>query len=103
MTNAHPGAHPPAAAPLVTVYATGWCGYCARVRALLERKGVRWHEIDVDDPQHRAEMVARSGGHHRVPQVFIGERHIGGSHDLAELERKGELDALLAGTATRDR
>ena len=92
----------PAAAPLVTVYATGWCGYCSRVRALLERRGVRWHEIDVDDPQRRAEMVARSG-RHKVPQVFIGEHHVGGSHELAELDRSGRLDDLLAGAPTAGR
>jgi len=86
----------PADAPLVTMYATGWCGYCARARALLERKGVRWHEIDVDDPARRTEMTARSG-RHKVPQIFIGEHHVGGSHELAALDRSGELDALLAG------
>ena len=91
-----------AGALLVTMYTTGWCGYCARARALLERKGVRWHEIDVDDAPRRAEMIARSG-RNKVPQIFIGERHIGGSHELAELDRSGELDALLAGPATGDR
>ena len=103
MTASRPAAPAKAvAAPLVTVYATGWCGYCNRVRALLERNGVRWHEIDVDDAPRRAEMVARSG-RHRVPQVFIGERHVGGSHELAELDRSGELDALLASATTGDR
>jgi glutaredoxin 3 len=92
----------PADAPLVTVYTGGMCGYCARVRALLERKGVRWLEIDVDDPARRAEMIARTG-RRSVPQVFIGERHVGGSHELAELNRSGELDALLAGATTGDR
>jgi glutaredoxin 3 len=81
----------------VTMYATGWCPYCARARALLERKGVRWTEIDVEaEPGRRAEMTERSG-RRTVPQIWIGDRHVGGSDDLHELERRGELDALLAG------
>jgi glutaredoxin 3 len=77
------------------MYATGWCPYCARARALLERKGVTWTEIDVEaEPARRAEMIARSG-RRTVPQIFIGDHPIGGSDDLHELERKGELDALL--------
>jgi glutaredoxin 3 len=81
----------------VTMYATGWCPYCARARALLERKGVRWQEIDVEaEPGRRAEMIEKSG-RRSVPQIFIGERHVGGSDDLHELERNGQLDALLAG------
>ncbi len=83
--------------PDVTMYATGWCPYCARARALLERKGAQWHEIDVEaEPARRAEMIERSG-RRTVPQIFIGDRHVGGSDDLHELERSGRLDALLAG------
>ena len=82
-------------APQVTMYATSWCPYCARARALLERKGVRWHEIDVEAaPERRAEMLQRSG-RHTVPQIFIDGKHVGGSDDLHELERSGALDALL--------
>jgi len=78
------------------MYTTGWCPYCARARALLERKGAEWAEIDVEaEPARRAEMLAKSGGQRSVPQIFIGERHVGGSDDLYELDRKGELDALL--------
>lgn len=81
--------------PQVTMYATGWCPYCSRARALLERKGVQWTEIDIEaGPQRRAEMMQKSG-RRTVPQIFIGEKHVGGSDDLHELERKGELDALL--------
>ena len=81
--------------PPITMYATGWCPYCARARALLERKGVAWTEVDVEaEPQRRAEMIARSG-RRTVPQIFIGDRPIGGSDDLHELDRNGELDALL--------
>lgn len=79
------------------MYATGWCPYCSRARALLERKGVAWHEIDVEaEPEKRAEMMQRSG-RRTVPQIFIGDHHVGGSDDLHELEREGRLDALLAG------
>jgi glutaredoxin 3 len=81
--------------PVVTMYATGWCPYCARARALLERKGVAWTEIDVEtEPGRRAQMIARSG-QRTVPQIFIGDRHVGGSDALAALAASGELDALL--------
>ena len=81
--------------PAITMYATGWCPYCARARALLERKGVSWTEIDVEaEPERRAEMIERSG-RRTVPQIFIDDRPIGGSDDLHELELRGELDALL--------
>jgi glutaredoxin 3 len=77
------------------MYATGWCPYCARARALLEGKGASWTEIDVEaEPSRRAEMIGRSG-RRTVPQIFIGDRHVGGSDDLEELDRRGELDALL--------
>jgi glutaredoxin 3 len=80
----------------VTVYTTPWCGYCARAKALLTRKGVAFAEIDVEARRElREEMIARSG-RRTVPQIFIGERHVGGSDDLAALEAAGELDALLA-------
>ncbi len=82
-------------APEITMYATGWCPYCARARALLERKGLAWTEIDVEaEPARRAEMIARSG-RRTVPQIFIDDRPVGGSDDLHELDRTGELDALL--------
>ncbi len=84
-----------AATPDVTMYATGWCPYCSRARALLERKGVQWHEIDIEaEPEKRAEMMRRSG-RRTVPQIFIGERHIGGCDDLYALDRAGGLDPLL--------
>lgn len=79
------------------MYATGWCGYCARARRLLEAKGADLHEIDVDSqPNGRSEMIARSG-RHTVPQIFIGDTHVGGSDDLLELEAAGKLDPLLNG------
>ena len=77
------------------MYSTGWCGYCARARALLESKNVMIEEIDVDtQPELRAEMMTRSG-RRTVPQIFIGETHVGGCDELMELEATGRLDPLL--------
>jgi len=82
-------------APKVRMYATGWCPYCERARQLLQQKHVEFEEIDVDArPAARTEMVARSG-RRTVPQIFIGDRHIGGSDDLFELEAAHGLDPLL--------
>jgi glutaredoxin 3 len=82
-------------APQVEMYASDWCGYCRRARALLEKKGVAFTEIDVDMvPGARAEMVARGGGD-TVPQIFIGGRAVGGSDELHALDAAGRLDPLL--------
>lgn len=82
----------------VVMYATAVCPYCVRAEQLLTRKGVTDIEkIRVDlDPSRREEMLARANGQRTVPQIFIGETHVGGCDDLHELERRGELDALLA-------
>jgi thioredoxin reductase (NADPH) len=81
--------------PSITIYTRPWCPYCERAKDLLARKGQTWTEIDLDaEPARREEMVARTG-HTSVPQIFIGERHVGGSDELMALERSGELDALL--------
>jgi glutaredoxin 3 len=81
----------------VVMYSTGFCGYCDRARALLQRKGVTVTEIKVDeDASQREAMLKRSGGKRTVPQIFIGERHVGGFDELAALERAGELDTLLS-------
>ncbi len=86
--------------PEILMYSTTWCGYCQRARGLLERKGVDIREIKVDeDPSQRQVMMEKSGGRRTVPQIFIGERHVGGYDDLAALERAGELDKLLAKTS----
>jgi len=80
----------------IVIYSSSWCGYCARARALLEGKGVPFREVKVDeDPADRAAMVARSGGRRTVPQIFIGDRHVGGFDELYSLDRSGELDTLL--------
>jgi len=83
------------AAP-VTLYATSWCPYCERARKLLASKQVRYQEIDIEAaPEKRAEMQTRSG-RSSVPQIFIGDHHVGGSDDLQALEAAGKLDSLLA-------
>ena len=84
-----------ATVPDVTMYSTGWCPYCERARALLERKGLPFREIKVDeDPAEREAMLARSSGRRTVPQIFIGERHVGGFDDLYALDKAGKLDEL---------
>jgi glutaredoxin 3 len=84
-------------APSVVIYTTGWCPYCSRAKKLLEKKGVAYVEHDVEaSPDKRAEMQTRSG-RRTVPQIFIGDAHVGGCDDLHDLEDEGKLDALLAG------
>ncbi|MBZ9784911.1 glutaredoxin 3 [Pseudomonas sp. REP124] len=79
----------------VVIYSSDYCGYCSRAKFLLENKGVAFEEIKVDGkPQVRAAM-AQKAGRTSVPQIWIGERHIGGCDDLFALERSGKLDALL--------
>lgn len=81
----------------VEIYTSPWCGYCHAAKALLKRKGVAYTEIDVSqDPERRREMLARANGRWTVPQIFIGETHVGGSDDLHALDRAGKLDPLLA-------
>jgi thioredoxin reductase (NADPH) len=81
--------------PAITMYTKQTCPYCDMAKRLLSGKGQSWTEIDVeDDPRRRDEMIERSG-RRTVPQIWIGERHVGGFDDLAELDRSGELDQLL--------
>ena len=81
----------------VVMYATAWCPYCARARELLENKHADLEIIDVDrDPVLRQQMMARSG-RHTVPQIFVGDVHVGGCDDLYALDAKGGLDPILAG------
>ena len=80
----------------IEIYTTPWCGYCARAKALLEKKGAAYEENDVmEDAAKRAEMRERSK-RTTVPQIFINGQHIGGSDELAALEQAGRLDVLLA-------
>ena len=81
----------------VEIYTQDWCGYCARAKSLLERKGVAFTEIEAPHGSPaRAEATARSGGKTTMPQIFIDGAHIGGCDDLVALERSGALDKLLA-------
>ncbi|KQO96167.1 glutaredoxin 3 [Methylorubrum extorquens] len=81
----------------VTIYTTAWCPYCSAAKSLLREKGVSFIEIDVEKTAgSRATMVQRAGGRTSVPQIFVGDRHVGGCDDLYALERAGDLDPLLA-------
>jgi glutaredoxin 3 len=83
--------------PVVTVYLSEWCPYCQRARSLLQQKQVVISEINVEeDEKFRAEMLARSN-RRTVPQIFIGDKHVGGCEELYALERSGELDRLIQG------
>lgn len=81
----------------VTIYSTKVCPYCVRAKMLLDKKGVSYKEIDVSNQSEREAMIAKTGGARTVPQIYIGETHVGGADDLYALENKGKLDALLAG------
>jgi glutaredoxin 3 len=79
------------------MYTTPICPYCVRAKSLLKRKGVAVEEVDVlMDMDAREEMEAKSGGARSVPQIFIGDTHIGGCDELYALEREGKLDPLLS-------
>ena len=81
----------------VVIYSTPICPYCVQAKQLLARKGVAFRDVDVSrDAALRQDVMTRSG-RRTVPQIWIGERHVGGYDDLAALERAGQLDALLAG------
>lgn len=80
------------------MYSTRFCPYCIRARMLLEAKGVAFEDIGVDgDPEQRREMMALSG-RRTVPQIWVGDTHVGGYDDLAALEQQGRLDELLETT-----
>jgi len=84
----------------VTIYTKPYCSYCIRALGLLEQKGVNFTEIEAAfDPHKRQEMVQRAGGAATFPQIFIGERHIGGCDELVALDRTGQLDPLLQAAA----
>jgi glutaredoxin 3 len=85
----------------VEIYSSPFCGYCARAKGLLSRKGVDYVDLDVTaDSSLRGVMIARSGGRTSVPQIFIGDRHIGGCDDLHALDAAGGLDPLLAAASS---
>jgi glutaredoxin 3 len=81
----------------VKIYTTTYCGYCVRAKDLLTRKGVKYEELDVTgNDEMRSKLVEMSGGQRTVPQIWVGDTHVGGYSDLARLESEGRLDPLLA-------
>ncbi|MEM1429774.1 MAG: glutaredoxin 3 [Pseudomonadota bacterium] len=82
----------------VEIYTAPLCGFCHAAKRLLTQKGISFSEIDLGrEPQRRSEMMDKAGGRHTVPQIFVGQTHVGGCDDLFALERSGKLDPLLAG------
>lgn len=82
----------------VDIYTTDYCPYCVKAKALFDRKGVAYTEIDVTkDQEGRIALVEKSGGLKTVPQIFIDGKHMGGSDDVYALDKEGKLDALLNG------
>jgi glutaredoxin 3 len=82
--------------PAVQMYATAICPYCSRARRLLERKGVDYEEIRIDRDREQLQIMIQRSRRTTVPQIFIGDYHVGGYDDLSALEEAGKLDALLA-------
>ena len=81
----------------VTIYTTQWCPYCVRAKALLNQKGVCYTEISVDGDSKLREQMAERAGSASVPQIWVGDIHIGGCDDMLALDREGRLDSLIAG------
>jgi glutaredoxin 3 len=82
--------------PAITIYTTTYCPYCVKAKDLLKRKGATWTEVNAEDDAVREAMIVKAGGRRTVPQIFIGETHVGGCDDLYALDKAGKLDALLA-------
>ncbi|BBB31255.1 glutaredoxin 3 [Neptunomonas japonica] len=81
---------------MITVYSSDWCPFCTNAKRLLDHKGVKYTEINVDNqPNKRAQMTELSG-RTSVPQIFIGHTHVGGCDELYALERQGQLDTLIS-------
>ncbi|GGG79115.1 glutaredoxin 3 [Salipiger pallidus] len=82
----------------IEIYTTQLCGFCHAAKRLLKQKGAEFTEIDVGaEPDRRAEMTQRANGGRTVPQIFVGDTHVGGCDELYALDRDGKLDTLLAG------
>jgi len=82
--------------PPITIYTKGWCPYCSAAKKLLDDKGATYTEIDIEKkPEARAEMIQKAMGRSTVPQIFIGEKHVGGCDDLYALDDRGQLEPLL--------
>jgi glutaredoxin 3 len=82
--------------PAVTIYTKSWCPYCSAAKDLLKKKNVPFTEIAVKSTDDQNAMAKKAGGSSTVPQIWVGERHVGGCDDLYALDDKGELDRLLA-------
>ena len=83
--------------PKIIIYTTSFCPYCVAAKRMLKKKGAKFTEIDVSRGNKRSEMIKISNGKSTVPQIFIGDRHVGGFDDLSELDAMDQLDPLLAG------
>ena len=82
--------------PSITIYTKSWCPYCSAAKRLLEDKGAAFTEIDIEKiPEARTEMIQKANGRTTVPQIFIGDRHVGGCDDLYALDDRGRLEPLL--------
>lgn len=81
--------------PIVQMYATAFCPFCVRARRLLQQKGIDFDEIRVDKDREEMRTMIQRSQRTTVPQIFIGDRHIGGYDDMAALDRAGQLDPLL--------
>jgi glutaredoxin 3 len=80
----------------IEIYTSPLCGFCHAAKRLLNQKGVAFSEVDIwANPERKPEMMQRANGRHTVPQIFVGETHVGGCDELYALERAGKLDALL--------
>jgi glutaredoxin 3 len=83
--------------PTVKVYSKSSCPYCVRAKALLDRKGIAYEEIDVEHDDALRIWLVEASGQRTVPQIFVGDRSLGGFSDIDALDRQGELDAILRG------
>jgi len=82
--------------PAIMIYTKSWCPYCSAAKKLLSEKGAAFTEIDIEKkPEARAEMIQKAKGRSTVPQIFIGEKHVGGCDDLYDLDDRGQLEPLL--------
>ncbi|MBJ94162.1 MAG: glutaredoxin 3 [Rickettsiales bacterium] len=88
----------------ILLYSTRMCGFCVRAKMLLEEEDIPFREIDVTfEPEQRAALVERSGGQRTVPQIFVGDVHVGGFRELRNLQRSGQLETLLKEQGVLDR
>jgi glutaredoxin 3 len=83
--------------PIVSMYVSDWCPYCQRAKALLKQKDVTFNEINVEEDEASREEMVRRSQRRTVPQIFIGDKHVGGCDELYALDRSGELDRLIQG------